>query len=168
MGDQRSESREPGAAAARPAGKTKRLVGRPFVPGQSGNPAGRPAKRTATGAPGDRLPGADQPSRAMILEEAYRLVTVRDGDDEIELPANRAVFRALTAIALKGSGIAMRRWTQIVERAELEQKADQLVLHNVMERPYFGWDKTASYQDEVVFDGRMKKGVVRVLPGDGE
>jgi len=154
--------------AARPAGKPRRLVGRPFVPGQSGNPAGRPAKRVATGAPGDRLPGADQPSRAMILEEAYRLVTVRDGDDEIELPANRAVFRALTAIALKGSGIAMRRWTQIVERAELEQKADQLVLHNVMERPYSGWDEAASYQDDVVFDGRMKKGVVRVLSGDGE
>jgi hypothetical protein len=140
-------------------------VGRPFVPGQSGNPAGRPAKRVATGAPGDRLPGADQPSRAMILEEAYRLVTVRDGDDEIEMPANRAIFRALTAIALKGSGIAMRRWTQIVERAELEQKTDQLVLHNVVEHPEFVRDRGVTYEDEVVFNVRMGKGVVRVLPG---
>ncbi len=164
MSDQRSESREP-RGVARMAAKPKRRVGRPFPPGISGNPAGRPLKRIATGAPGDRLPGADQPSRAMILEEAYRLVRVRDGDGEIELPANRAVFRALTEIALKGSGIAMRRWTQIVERAELEQKLDQLVLHNVMERPYSSWDDRASYQDEVVFDGRMRKGVVRVFPG---
>lgn len=84
----------------------------------------------------------------MILEEAYRLVTVRDGHDEIEPPANRALFHAPAAIALKGSGIAMRRWKQIVERAELKQKMD--------------------HQSEVVFDGRMGKGVVRVLPGDGK
>ena len=103
----------------------------------------------------------------MILEEAYRLVTVRDGDDEIELPANRAIFRALTAIALKGSGIAMRRWTQIVERAELEQKIDQLVLHNVVEHPEYARDRGVTYGDEVVFDVRMGKGVVRILP-EGE
>src|SRR4051812_23514887 len=103
---------EEGAAA----GERRRGPGRRFAAGRSGNPAGRP-RRNATGAPGDRLPGSDRPTRAMILEEAYGLITVGEGDDSIRIPANRAVFRALMKTALKGSQIAQRRWTEIVQQA---------------------------------------------------
>jgi len=60
-----------------------------FRKGQSGNPAGRPRR---SGAPGDRLRGSDEPTRQMILEEAYRPVEVREGDAVHTLPMNQAVF----------------------------------------------------------------------------
>jgi hypothetical protein len=68
-------------AAAWRTGHCRPPIAYSFKPGQSGNPAGRP-RRGATGAPGDRLPGAHEPTKAMILEEAYRLVTMRIGEEE--------------------------------------------------------------------------------------
>ncbi len=105
-----------------------------FVKGQSGNPAGRPRIRGATGRPGDRLPGADEPTRKIILEEAYRTVRVKDGDTEIEMPAHRAVFRALTEAAMKGNRAAQRQWTAIVQAAEAAQKQQQVALFETLER----------------------------------
>lgn len=96
-----------GTGGAEPAayrvGKGRPPTGRRFAKGQSGNPRGRPKMRGGSGKPGDRLIGADQPTRRMILEEAYRTITVRDGDEEIQMTANRAVFRAMMERALKGS-----------------------------------------------------------------
>jgi hypothetical protein len=131
--------------------------GRPFSKGKSGNPAGRPPGRRATGAPGDRLPGSDQPTRAMILAEAYRPVTVGEGAEAIELPANQAVLRALTEAALKGNQAALRRWTQIVQEAEQAQLRDQLALYNLLER---GCDDDASYDDDILVDSRWGRVVV--------
>ena len=104
-----------------------------FRKGQSGNPAGRPARR-GTGAPGDRLPGANEPTRAMILEEAYRPVTVREGDEEITLSTHRAVFRSMAAAAMSGNQTAQHRWTQLVQAAEAQQKSAQIALYNALER----------------------------------
>ena len=152
-----SEAEEQASASVR---------GRPFVKGQSGNPAGRPRKRFATGAPGDRLPGADRPTRSVILDEAYRLVSVQEGDEVFMIPAHRAVFRALTAKALKGSEMAQRRWTEMVQRAELEQMHDQLAIYNLMERPPLGREK-GTYEDDILVDSRSGTVVIRAV-GDGE
>jgi hypothetical protein len=120
----------------------------------------------ATGAPGDRLPGADRPTRSVILDEAYRLVSVQEGDEVFMIPAHRAVFRALTAKALKGSEIAQRRWTEMVQRAELEQMHDQLAIYNLMERPPLGREK-GTYEDDILIDSRSGTVVIRAV-GDGE
>lgn len=116
-----------GTGGAEPAayrvGKGRPPTGRRFARGQSGNPRGRPKMRGGSGKPGDRLIGADQPTRRMILEEAYRTITVRDGDEEIQMTANRAVFRAMMERALKGSRIAQRKWIEMVEQAEAEQRS---------------------------------------------
>lgn len=138
--------------------------GRPFSKGKSGNPAGRPPGRRATGAPGDRLPGSDLPTRAMILAEAYRPVTVGEGADAIELPANQAVLRALTEAALKGNQAALRRWTQIVQEAEQAQLHDQLALYDLLERPLNWRDAEVSYDDDILVDSRWG----RVVIPDGE
>ena len=103
-----------------------------FRKGQSGNPAGRPRRRS--GAPGDRLRGSDEPTRQMILEEAYRPIEVIEGDSVLTLSMNQAVFRALGMAALSGNQRAQERWAAMVQAAEHEQKRAQLAIFNVIER----------------------------------
>lgn len=144
-----------------------------FKPGQSGNPAGRP-RRGATGAPGDRLPGAHEPTKAMILEEAYRLVTVRRGEEEQEVAMNRAIFRALGEAAIAGSRVAQRQWVRIVREAEAEQRRDQIAVHNAVVWPigdaldHTARTKTVNYADEIIVDRRSKVTVVKAVPGERE
>ncbi|CAN5290793.1 hypothetical protein BH10PSE14_BH10PSE14_37250 [soil metagenome] len=138
-----------------------------WQPGQSGNPKGpTPRIREARGGPGDRLPGADEPMRAMILAEAYRTVTFTEGEVEFEMPAGQAVLRAMMANAMMGNRIAQWRFTQIVQEAERQQKVAQQALYNVFERGEYGKPKVApALKDDVVFDGRSQVMVVR---GSGE
>jgi hypothetical protein len=107
--------------------------GRPFLKGQSGNPAGRPRWRGGAGTKGDRLVGSDEPTRAMMLDEAYRLLPPEDEDTLVGIPAHRAVFRALMRTALGGNQIAQRQFTMMVNSAEQAQKRDQLALYNLRE-----------------------------------
>jgi hypothetical protein len=150
-------------------GKGRPPVGRRFTKGRSGNPRGRPKVRGGTGKPGDRLIGSDQPTRMMILEEAYRTITVRDGEEEVQIAANRAVFRAMIERALKGSRIAQRKWIEMVEEAEAQQKRDQQVLYNTLELPTRkfvdrpGWGKAPDmkWSDEIVWDPNIGRTVIR-------
>ncbi len=144
-----------------------RGAGRPFSKGKSGNPAGRPPGRRM-GGPGDRLIGSDQPTREMILAEAYRPVTIGEGAEAIELPANQAVLRALTEAALKGNQAALRRWTQIVQDAEHAQMRDQLAVYNLMERKPHGREDPASYDDDILVDSRSGRVVIRDVSDHGE
>jgi hypothetical protein len=57
----------------------------------------------------------------MILREAYPKVGVRDGNGEVKMPTNQAVFRAMAAAAIDGNRIAQHLWTQMVRRAEREE-----------------------------------------------
>jgi hypothetical protein len=97
-----------------------------FKKGRSGNPRGRPRKSKSPKREQSRLVGSDEPTRQMILEEAYRTVRVREGDQVVEMPTNRAVFRAMSMAAIKGNRVAQRDWTAIVQRVEGEQRQTQL------------------------------------------
>lgn len=90
-----------------------------FKKGQSGNPSGR--KKVKPGRELWRPLGSDEPTRKMILREAYRKVRVRDGDREVKMPTNQAVFRAMATAAIDGNRIAQHLWTQMVRRAEHEE-----------------------------------------------
>ncbi|MDB5707139.1 MAG: hypothetical protein JWN66_4255 [Sphingomonas bacterium] len=169
-----SRADEDDAAPEKRSGYGKPPAAHRFRKGRSGNPAGRP--RRATGAPGDRLPGADEPTRAMILEEAYRLVTVQDGEEEVTLPAHRAVFRSMAEAAMQGNQMAQHRWTRLVQTAEAEQKRAQIALYNVLEREHRDreWSDSegrmtvcVSYADDVIVDSRSGTVVVRDMAGEG-
>ncbi|MES2042283.1 MAG: DUF5681 domain-containing protein [Pseudomonadota bacterium] len=131
--------------------------------GQSGNPKGpAPRLRPARGGPGDRLPGADEPTRAMILAEAYRTVTFTEEGVTFEMPAGQAVLRAMMVNAVRGNRIAQWRFTQIVQEAERQQKRTQEALYNVFERPAYGEPKAAvSRDDDLIYDDRTREMVVR-------
>jgi Family of unknown function (DUF5681) len=84
---------------------------RQFRKGQSGNPGGRPRGVTALRA------------KALALEEAYRMVTVQDGDDAVALPAIQAIMRSQIAAAAKGNGPSQRAVIAAVR--EIEHQVDQ-------------------------------------------
>jgi len=85
------------AKPAPPSGGYEVGYGKPplhtrFRKGQSGNARGRPRN------------GAMERARKIVLEEAYRTVTVREGEKIVEMPAIRAVMRSHLRDALKGNG----------------------------------------------------------------
>ncbi|MGH6615850.1 DUF5681 domain-containing protein [Sphingomonas sp.] len=139
-----------------------------FPKGQSGNPAGRPR---ATGAPGDRLRGSDEPTRGMILDEAYRMVPVDVDGKIVEMRMGQAVMRSLATAALNGNPTAMRRWTELVRQAEADQKMAQVAIYSVFERDAQQkeisarkgerGDITEFYADDILFDPKTGRVVVR-------
>ena len=80
-----------------------------FRKGQSGNPTGQ--RRPTSGA--ERL-------RKVISEEAYRLLTVREGEDIKRIAAARAVLRSQIASAVKGNVSAQRAIIQAIQQVEAE------------------------------------------------
>jgi hypothetical protein len=79
-----------------------------FRKGQSGNPTGR-----------RRASEVDR-ANALVMQEAYRKVTVREGDKVTEMPALKAVLRGLFARAAKGSVAAQREILRNIQAIEAE------------------------------------------------
>ncbi len=103
-----------------------------FVKGQSGNPRGRPRK------PKPRpLQLSDAPSDRFLEEEAYRPIALRENGQAIELPAVKAVMRALTTSAIKGNRLAQKYLLEHVrgmEEVHLQRKIDNYVRLRAVKR----------------------------------
>jgi Family of unknown function (DUF5681) len=82
-----------------------------FRRGKSGNPTGRPRRGEA-----DR-------AQMLIWKEAYRLLTVREGDKVTRMPVLQAVWRSLLASAAKGNVSAVRAVIKFVHDVEAENQA---------------------------------------------
>lgn len=92
-----------------------------FKRGQSGNPKGRP--KNSRNKPG-LLDPAHMPTDSLILEEAYRPVTIREGEKVIELPVIQAAVRSLAISTMKGSRLSQRALAELVRQVE-ERKASE-------------------------------------------
>jgi len=88
-----------------------------FRPGQSGNPKGRPrgAKNKRPGLHEERM-------KDIILDEAYRGITVRDGDRNVTIPMAQAVIRSLAVNAAKGQHRAQRLFAELLAATETSRK----------------------------------------------
>jgi hypothetical protein len=84
-----------------------------FRKGQSGNPRGRPKGSFGNGR-----------ANALALKEAYRPVTVKEGDRTLTLPAIQAVMRSQVALAAKGNGPAQRTVVQTIQAIERQIEAN--------------------------------------------
>lgn len=102
-----------------------------FQKGRSGNPGGRPPR--SKNKPKQFDP-TSQPTDNLILEEAYRPVTIREGERTIELPAIQAAVRALAISAMKGSRLSQRALAELVRTVEERKTTEhQTALENAFE-----------------------------------
>ncbi|WP_340108249.1 DUF5681 domain-containing protein [Pikeienuella sp. HZG-20] len=89
-----------------------------FRPGVSGNPRGRPK-----GAKNKRPALNEERMKAIILDEAYREVAMRDGDRTVSVPVAQAVIRALGVKAVKGDHRSQRLFAELLGATERANKA---------------------------------------------
>jgi Family of unknown function (DUF5681) len=89
-----------------------------FQKGQSGNPKGRTKGSKNRILPGQGSDFGSQPANRMLLEEAYRVISVREGDRTTALPVIKAIFRSLGVSAMKGNRLAQATMAEMVRGIE--------------------------------------------------
>lgn len=92
-----------------------------FRPGQSGNPRGRPkGARNRT----SNIPTlSEERMKTVVMEEAYRTIGIRDGEQLVEIPVIQAVIRSVALNAAKGNQRAQRMFTDLLQTIESENRA---------------------------------------------
>jgi hypothetical protein len=94
------------AQVSNPVGYGRPPVHIRFRKGKSGNPTGK------------RKHGEAERAEALIRQEAYRLLNVREGEKVTRMPALQAVIRSQITAAAKGNVAAQRALVKIVQDIE--------------------------------------------------
>jgi hypothetical protein len=107
-----------------------------FRKGVSGNPRGRPkgAKNKLPALNEERMKG-------IILEEAYRTITVRDGTKNVTVPIARAVLRSLAVNAVKGQHRSQRLFADLLASVETSNRALHDEWLNTAMDYKIGWER---------------------------
>jgi hypothetical protein len=91
-----------------------------FRRGQSGNPSGR---RKGSIKKRPALPALnDERLKTIILEEAYRSISINDPNGQFDIPIAQAVVRSLAVNAAKGNQRAQRLFTELLTSVERDNK----------------------------------------------
>ncbi len=90
-----------------------------FRPGESGNPGGRPkgSKNRPT------LPSRhEERLKSIILEEAYRTISINDARGPVKIPMAQAIIRSHAVNAAKGKARAQRLFAELLGSTEQENR----------------------------------------------
>ena len=90
-----------------------------FTPGQSGNPSGRPKGTTS-----NKLTPPLDPLAQIVLDEAARLIPVRDGDRTVTVSMQQAIIRSLCVAAAKGEPRAQRIFFKALALSEAQAREE--------------------------------------------
>jgi hypothetical protein len=119
-----------------PAEETPRRYRNPpiehrFRKGVSGNPRGRPCKTRALvstkigGQPGI---GFEDRIKSLAIEEAYRLITIREGDRTERIPVIQAILRKVAVAAANGNTRAQQNYLNLLIGAEADRRVATMEL----------------------------------------
>jgi ribosomal protein L17 len=99
------------AQNSNPVGYGRPPVHSRFRKGQSGNPSGK------------RRHSEAERAEALIRQELYRSLTLREGDKLTKMPALQAMARSLMTCAVKGNVAAQRTVVKLLQDREAEARA---------------------------------------------
>jgi hypothetical protein len=113
-----------------PAEETPRRYRNPpiehrFRKGVSGNPRGRPRKTRAlvgTKIGGKPSVGFEDRVKSLAIEEAYRIIKIREGDRVEKVPVIQAIIRKVAVAAANGNTRAQQTYLNLVIGAEADRR----------------------------------------------
>lgn len=108
-------------SAGERVGYKKAPVQHRFAPGQSGNPKGSSRRRRDAADAGRYL---SNPSQIALLNEADRVVTVRENGQEVQMTMRELTTRRLMLDASKGGASAARLLSQLLSAAEAGKRKE--------------------------------------------
>jgi Family of unknown function (DUF5681) len=116
--DEKPERPCDGKPAGYEIGRGKTPIARRFSKGRSGNPSGKRKER------GIELPAMNEEAmKKILIEEAYRMIKVNDGDRQVSVPMVRAILRSLAVSAAKGQLHAQALFVRLLGTFEQQNKA---------------------------------------------
>ena len=96
-----------------------------FRKGVSGNIKGRPRKKRAlvsTKVDGQPGVGFEDRIKSLAIEEAYRLITIREGDRVERIPVIQAILRKVAVAAANGNTRAQQNYLNLLIGAEADRR----------------------------------------------
>jgi hypothetical protein len=116
-----------------------------FVKGRSGNPKGGSGKR--------RNDAHEERIKSLIIDEAYREVALREGDNVIKLPVIQAVIRQLAMAAAKGQPRSQRMLADLVRWVKGDRRELNLEFLKTMIEYKQYWDQELERRERLGLAG---------------